>query len=217
MVIELNEKAKEFIERSFRLLKEKVILKVFISRERRRCLYCYEVVDLTTKIANLSDLVSVKVLDMGEERSIAERYSINMVPAILVHSNKEYGVRFFGVPVGYEFKSLIEDIIDVSRGKVDLSQNVRRLIEPIAKRVHIRVFVTPACPYCPFVVRAAHKFAILNRNITADMIESYEFPELADKYEVLAVPKIVINDVIKLEGAFPEIYFAQKILEALGG
>ncbi|HDN01736.1 MAG TPA: glutaredoxin, partial [Candidatus Bathyarchaeota archaeon] len=61
----------------------------------------------------------------------------------------------------------------------------------------------------------AHKFAILNRNILGDMIEAIEFPDLSQKYMVMAVPKIVINEKVTFEGAVPEMFFAQKIIEAI--
>ncbi|MEM2744532.1 MAG: thioredoxin family protein, partial [Nitrososphaerota archaeon] len=61
----------------------------------------------------------------------------------------------------------------------------------------------------------AHKFAIINKNIKADVIEAIEFPKLARKYNVFAVPKIIINDTIEFEGAVPEEFFLNKILEAL--
>ncbi|RLF83887.1 glutaredoxin, partial [Thermococci archaeon] len=83
---------------------------------------------------------------------------------------------------------------------------------------------TPTCPYCPMAVRMAHKFAIEhalagNDKILGNMIEAIEFPELADQYGVMAVPKVVIKvdgeDKVSFEGAYPEKMFLEKLLEAL--
>jgi len=60
------------------------------------------------------------------------------------------------------------------------------------------------CPYCPQQVRLVHKLAIINPNITGDMVEAMEFQELAAEYDVLGVPKTVINEELHLEGAFPK-------------
>jgi predicted DsbA family dithiol-disulfide isomerase len=59
--------------------------------------------------------------------------------------------------------------------------------------------------------------AIENTNITSDMIEVLEFPHLAHRYQVMAVPKIVINDRISFEGALPEALFVEHVLAALRG
>jgi glutaredoxin-like protein len=87
-------------------------------------------------------------------------------------------------------------------------------VRNISKPLHIQVFVTPTCPYCPKAVRTAHQLAIENPNITADMVESIEFPHLANRYSVMAVPKTVINDKIEFVGALPEEQFIDYVLKA---
>lgn len=81
--------------------------------------------------------------------------------------------------------------------------------------IHIQVFVTPTCPYCPSAVRMAHKMALYSDKITADMVSALEFPYLADKYEVYGVPKTVVNDgEVMFEGALPEREFVAHVLRA---
>jgi Thioredoxin domain len=63
-------------------------------------------------------------------------------------------------------------------------------------------------------VRLAHSFALENPLIAADCIEATEFPELAGKYRVYAVPKTVINEEASFEGALPEEFFLERVLEA---
>ena len=88
-------------------------------------------------------------------------------------------------------------------------------ISQISESVHMQVFVTPTCPYCPQQVRLVHKMAIINPHITGDMVEAMEFPELAEKYTVMGVPKTIINEEFHLEGAYPEPLFVAKLLEFL--
>ena len=64
-------------------------------------------------------------------------------------------------------------------------------------------------------MRLAHRFAMENDLITADCIESTEFPDLAGQYRVYAVPKTVINEQASIEGALPEKFFLDGILKAV--
>jgi predicted DsbA family dithiol-disulfide isomerase len=61
----------------------------------------------------------------------------------------------------------------------------------------------------------AHKLAIENEHIIADVVEVSEFIDLAQRYRVQGVPKTVINDRIEFTGAFPESRFVQEVLKAI--
>ena len=61
----------------------------------------------------------------------------------------------------------------------------------------------------------AHKLAIENEHITADVVEVSEFIDMAQLYRVQGVPKTVINDRIEVVGAVPEPRFIQEVLKAL--
>jgi len=171
--------------------------------------------ELAEELASLSDKITTEVYDFQSDKSLAEKWKVDKIPALLVFGDKEYGIRFFGVPSGYEFTTLVDDIIDVSRRTSRLHPSVKEKVRAISDPVHIQVFVTPTCPYCPLAVRAAHQMALENPLITADMIEALEFPHLANKYQVMAVPKIVINDAVAFEGAAPERIFVEYVLTAL--
>jgi len=120
-------------------------------------------------------------------------------------------VRFLGLPAGYEFTTLLADVVDVSKGATDLAPETLDVVRAIDQPVHIQVFVTPACPYCPRAARLAHQMAMENRLIVADVIEADEFPELSQRYAVRSVPKTIINNRVEFVGALPEA----KVLEAL--
>jgi glutaredoxin len=111
---------------------------------------------------------------------------------------------------------VIEDIVDVSRGDSGLQPKSREAVAGLTEPVHFQVFVTPTCPYCTQAVRLAHKFAMESDLITADMVESMEFPHLANKYQVYGVPRTVINETVHQEGAVPEPMLLAKLLEAVG-
>ncbi|MCD6591689.1 MAG: thioredoxin family protein [Thaumarchaeota archaeon] len=210
----LKERDKRLLKARFsRDLANRVRLIVFT--QEFECEYCREVRELMEELAELDEKIRVEVYDFKADRGLAERLRVDKIPALLLFGEREYGVRFFGIPSGYEFTTLIEDVIDVSRGSSRLSPQVRERVRSIDKQVHIQVFVTPTCPYCPMAVRAAHQMAIENPMITADMIEALEFPHLANRYQVMAVPKIIINDKVSFEGAVPEPLFVEHVIAAL--
>jgi predicted DsbA family dithiol-disulfide isomerase len=66
-------------------------------------------------------------------------------------------------------------------------------------------------------VRLAQHMAIASDRVTAECIEATEFPELSRRYQVMAVPKIVINDKVQFEGAIPEQDFLGAVLQAVDG
>jgi glutaredoxin-like protein len=180
------------------------------------CQFCKETEQLVKELSEISPLIEAEVHDFERESELAEQYGVDKVPAIIVTDGNGRGnIRFFGIPAGLEFTTLIEDILMVSQGRTNLSDDVRAKIKAIDKPVHIQVFVTPTCPYCPRAVLTAHQFAMENPNIIADMVEATEFPELAERYGVFAVPKVVINNAVSFEGALPEHLFALYVLKAV--
>lgn len=191
-----------------------VTLRVFT--QEFECQYCADLRVLAEELSELGNgKIKLEVFDFEGDRDKADSWRVDKIPALLLHGAREYNVRYFGLPAGYEFAALLEDIIDVSRGYSRFSASVREKVRQIDKPAHIQVFVTPTCPYCPRAVRTAHQMAIENQLITADMIEVIEFPHLANKYDVMAVPKVVINDKISFEGALPDSHFLEHVLMAL--
>lgn len=183
----------------------------------QECQFCKETEQLVKELAQISPLIEAEIHDLDEESELAGQYGVDKVPALIVtNGNGNGNIRYFGIPAGLEFTALIEDILMVSRGETNLSRDVKEKIKAIDKPVHIQVFVTPTCPYCPRAVLTAHQFAMENPNIVADMVEATEFPELAERYNVFAVPEVVINETVSFEGALPENLFALYVLKAVG-
>lgn len=183
-----------------------------------QCEYCETIEMLTKQLGELSE-GRLRVLNLKDtEKELIEKFRIKRFPVTVVTNEKrDYAMKFYGLPAGYEFAALLEDIFDASYGRPStLSESTIRKIKSIERPVHIQVFVTPSCPYCPRAVRTAHQLSIANPSyVDAEMIESMEFQELAEKYFVMAVPKVVINDKVEFEGALPENVFLYKVQEAL--
>ena len=97
----------------------------------------------------------------------------------------------------------------ISKHKIIFAKSI---LSEVKKPVHIQVFVSLTCPHCPVAAAVAHKLAIENDLVKADVIDSGEFPDLAQKYAVMGVPKIIINEKIEFVGAFNEDLFAEHVL-----
>jgi len=190
-------------------------VRIIVFSQEIECEFCKEARQLAEEVASLMpDKVSVEVYDFVKDEAKAKEYGVDKVPAIAVSGRKDYGVRFYGIPYGYEFNTFIDTIINVSKGTTNLSEDTKAKLKALDKPAHIQVFVTLTCPYCPIAAGLAHKFAIESDMIKSDVVEVGEFPPLAQKYSVMGVPKIVINERTELVGAVPEAQFVAHVLQA---
>jgi len=216
----ISEQDAEFLRNEFETKMTNPV-KLIMFTQQTECQYCGETRQIAEELAALSDRISAEIYDFVADKAMADLYAIDKIPAIAIvrvvdGEEKDFGIRFFGIPSGYEFASVIEDIADVSTGKVDLQDKTREVLAGLTEPVHMQVFVTPTCPYCPRAVRLAHMFAIASDLVRGDMVEAIEFPHLSNKYFVQGVPRTVINETVHQEGAVPEPMMVAKLLEAVG-
>ena len=213
----LRDEDRQALKEEFAKLNDEVKLVVFT--QEQECQYCKETRALAEEVAELSDKIETEVYDLVADADVAEAYNVDKIPAIVVMKGgeepKDYGIRYFGVPSGYEFSSLITDMLIVSSGDSGLSAETRAWLADLDTPVHMQVFVTPTCPYCPQAVLLAHRMAMESELVTADMVEAIEFPHLANKYYVQGVPRTVINEDTHMEGAAPEPMLLRKMQEAV--
>jgi len=181
------------------------------------CEFCSETRQLVEEMAQLSDQLTAEVYDFVADQEKVREFGIDKIPAIAVVGQEDYGVRFYGIPSGYEFASLLHAIRAVAAGKPELSEETMKTLAALTTPVHFQVFVTPTCPYCPVSVVLAHDMAIASPLVRADMVEAMEFPDLATRYQVMGVPRTVINESVSIEGAAPEPMVLEKLREALKG
>lgn len=182
------------------------------------CGYCKETRQIAEEVAELSDQVTLHVHDFVDDSALAESLQIDKIPAIAVMgaNDQDYGIRFYGIPSGYEFTSLLEAIIAMGTGANDLDKSTLAFLDTLTEPLHLQVFVTPTCPYCPNAVVLAHRLAMASDKVTADMVEVTEFPHLGNRYNVMGVPRTVINEDTYIEGAVPESMLLEKLKAAAG-
>jgi len=181
------------------------------------CQYCAQTRGLLEELAAMSDRLTLTVLDLVGDAEEARKYGIDKIPATVLMTDQDVGIRYYGVPAGYELTTLVETIRDLSAGETGLDPGVLTDLADLSDDIHIQVFVTPTCPYCPAAVRTAYRLAQEHDRIRADGVEVVEFPYLATRYNVRGIPMVVINEQVNFVGARSETYFAEKILEAAGG
>lgn len=202
---------KELLRNDF---KEKLVnpVKLVMFTQEVECGSCQSTRELIQEIATVDGRISAEVYDFVADAEKAKEYGVDKIPALVIVGAKDYGVRIYGLPYGYELQTLIDAIVNVSKGTTNLSDKTKKILEEIKTPVHIQVFVSLTCPHCPAAAAVAHKLAIECSLIKADVISTSEFPDLAMKYNVIGVPKVVINDKIDFIGAFDEDLFAENIL-----
>ena len=117
------------------------------------CAGCAEAEPFVRELATLSDKLEVVVHDVQAEPAIAEQYAVDgALPIIKLErvtkdepesSDTVGAIRFLGLPAGYEFSTLIADIVDLSNGTVGLSETTQAELRALEQDLHLQVFVTP--------------------------------------------------------------------------
>jgi alkyl hydroperoxide reductase subunit AhpF len=130
------------VRKVFEEMRDPVKLVVF-SQSLAAAELCTQNEQLVREVAALSDKLSVEVLNLAIDRERAEAYKVDQVPAIVVEGARDYGLRFYGVPLGYEFSNLIDSILIASTGEPALTDATKAALSGLTSDVDIKVFSTP--------------------------------------------------------------------------
>jgi alkyl hydroperoxide reductase subunit AhpF len=113
------------------------------------CEACEDIKQLLEEINDLSPKIHLQNYDLDEQDSMAKKYNVQVAPALVVAGRAEdgtildFGIRLIGTPSGYEFSSLIQAIILVSKRDSGLKAEFRAKLNRLKDRVNLQVFVTP--------------------------------------------------------------------------
>lgn len=210
----LRDEDKKEIGKRLAAMEGPVKLIYFTQETAGECQYCVETGQLLKELSELSDKLSLDVLNFVIDKEKVGQYQIDKIPATVIEGKKDQNLRFYGIPSGYEFASFLEAILLVSRGESGLADDIEKEVKSINEPVHIQVFVTPTCPYCQQAALTSYAMALANDNIRSDIVEVSEFMHLGQKYGVMGVPKVVINETHSFEGALPENLFLEEVRKA---
>ncbi len=190
-------------------------VRILAFTQNENCQYCGEVESILEEFSAVFEKVKLEKYDIERDAELAKEFDIKRAPAIAIVGAKDYGIRYYGLPSGYEFVALLNAVRMVGSSDSELAKETVEQLSKITKPVNIQVFVTPSCPYCPNAVTLSHQFAMASELVTADAVEATEFPELAMKYNVRGVPRIVVNEDHHFEGAMPENWFVEEVVKAV--
>ena len=102
-----------------------------------------QTVALAKEVVALSDKLSLEVLNPHIDRDQAQAYGVDTAPVVVVEGATDYGIRFLGLPGGYEFSNLIDSIVVASTGEPGLAAETRAALGELTEDVTIKVFTTP--------------------------------------------------------------------------
>ncbi|MGX6592070.1 FAD-dependent oxidoreductase [Cetobacterium ceti] len=164
---------------------------------------------LLTELEELSDKIKVSIFNFGENFQLEEKIKMDEYPTIaFLDKDGEYsGIKFTGLPSGHELNSFIISLYNVAGPGQGVNEEILKEIESIKKPVKLKIAVSLSCSLCPEVVVGAQRIASLNKNIDAEMIEIFAFPGIREKYKIMSVPALILND--------KEISFGKKNMDEI--
>lgn len=165
------------------------------------------------EFGTITKKVAINIYKKGEnptfEKEYEESVSTVIYPLVaLIDKNGKYsGVSFHGLPGGHELESFILAIYNLSGPGQAIDQGLLARIQALKGPINLKVGVSLSCTMCPELVQAAHRLAIFNSDITAEMVELFYFPEMRDRLNIMSVPVLLLNN--------KDVSFGKKSLEEL--
>jgi len=157
----------------------------------------------------VSSKVQFKEYDLGHEQ--ARKWKVQSSPTLLFDPDR-YKARWLGAPIGEETRTLIIALQMLGYRSAGLSEDSRRILKKITSPRHIKVFVSPTCPYCPQQAINALNAAFERPDmISLEIIDIQANPDLARKYGAQSVPQVFANDKLIAMGAQPEELFMSSL------
>lgn len=139
-------------------------------------------------LAAMTDKLTVEIADKNTVSGSAPYVKV------CYDDGTESGLAFHGVPGGHEFTSFVLGLYNAAGPGQAIDSQVESEIKGIAEPVDMKILVSLSCTMCPELVTAAQRIASANENVTAEVYDLNHFPEIKDKYKVMSVPCMVIND-----------------------
>jgi glutaredoxin-like protein len=186
----------------FSRMKNVVRLKVFTSKTAegyRQCPACEDTVVMVRELAKLADgKIEWEELSIHVDKEKCEMYNVTRVPTIMF---LDYNIRYTGAPIGLETAPFVQTILMASSRESMLGDTADAQLSRIKKHAKVMVIVTPTCPYCAQAVLLENALAIQSKDkVSIEIVESYENPDIARKYEVTGVPVTIVNGAKKITG-----------------
>lgn len=201
---------KESLKESFRQLRDDVTLMAFTKKGTNDQFNDFTV-RFVKEISGLDSRIKAELHEIGD--ALSEKYNVQRSPTLLI-SPEKYSIRYTGAPLGEEGRSFVMSVIMASTGQGIISEGSKERLNKLKDRRHVRVFVSPTCPYCPQEVLYATSAAVQKSDlVSAEVVEIYENRDLAEQYEAMSVPKTYIGETLTAAGLEPEEYFIESLIQ----
>ena len=165
-----------------------------------------ELLEFLNGVASSSDKISVEERDTnGELRS--------SISFLLEVEGVSTGVQFSGIPSGHEFNSLILSILQSTGTPLKLDETIQTLVANVKEKLHFEVFISLSCHNCPEVVQGLNQFALLNDNITSEMIDGGLFQNIIAERDIQGVPSVYLNGELFANGKVDTATLVSKLTE----
>ena len=163
--------------------------------------------EFLSEVSSLSDKIYFQSLNKNENIELEKKIDSERFPTIAFfdQDNNFKGVKFSTLPGGHELNSFILALYNIAGAGQKISEESKKRIDSISTPHKIKIGVTLSCSRCPESVQSAQRIAIENNNIDVEVIDVFTFPKFREKFEIMSVPAIIIDD--KLAG------FGQKNIE----
>ncbi|MGA1819671.1 MAG: hypothetical protein ACMUHU_01540 [Thermoplasmatota archaeon] len=156
-----------------------------------------------SELSEKFDLVDLKFVQEEGDPEDQVKHLVDHFPAfvILDKEGNDHGIRFYGCPAGNIFNSFISTMVMLSTGGPGLEEaevDEAKTLED----TDIQVLVTPNAPSINSTIDITHRLCFVNEKVKACVIELIQFPDIAEQYRVLGIPKTIINETQHYTGQF---------------
>jgi len=155
-------------------------------------------------ISGISDNVNFEERDAGLRSPVSFAVEVD---------GEATGIVFSGIPGGHEFNSLILAILHASGSDMKLDESIANLVKQVSKPLKFEVFISLSCHNCPDVVQALNQFALLNPNISSEMLDGGLFPEIIEQRDIQGVPTVFLNGQMFANGKVDAAQLLDKLIE----
>jgi thioredoxin reductase (NADPH) len=167
--------------------------------------------DVLTAFTELTDRIEFKEYGLDQKR--ARELNVTSAPTVVFAADR-YEIRYMGVPLGEEGRTLVETLILIGLGEPQLEDQARRVIDELDEPRQVKVFVSSSCPYCPQQAVNAVKAAVAKPDLVSVEIVDTEFnPDLAEQYSAYSVPQTWSDEVLIGQGAQSAELFMSSLVE----
>jgi thioredoxin reductase (NADPH) len=192
------------LRQTFAQLTNEIPLYLFVDRNSDD-VYAQVCRQVVRAFRELTPKISIKEYHLDHE--LAAKWEVQSSPTLLIDP-EHYNIRWLGAPMGEEGRSFLEAMLLLGMGRSNLSDQSLNVIKRIDSPRHIKIFVSPTCPYCPHQVVNGLKAAIEQPDLIGlEIIDIQCRPDLADQYNAHSVPQAYANDVLIGQGAQQEEVF----------